>query len=602
VARLPPVASETLRIAATIGAEFELGLLERLVAGREQAVAALDAALAAGLVVEAADVAGRFAFVHALAREAIHESMSATRRASLHQRVGDALESGEPVAASALAHHFLEARHLAGADRAVQWTLVAAEQAAAAFAWEDEVAHYETALRVLDEIDSPDDATRCRMLLRLADRLVSLGRQFKPVCLRAAELARRHGWTDALAAAAHTIARGVPDADVMALLEEALATLGDHDSPWRARLLGRLADNLVLDGREPERADVLSREGLEMARRLDDPVALIAALDSRSLALAGPQHLDERIRLTSEALALADDAPNPAWTHNLRRELIVLRTEVGDLRGARADLDALAESMAEERLHGTLREADVLRLRAAHAVIDGRLEEAGRQARAGEALRERLGQPDPANASIALALSTRLERDGGAELADAVAQRASCSPVYSPWRAAQCLLHAEAGRDAEAHVELRVLTEHDCASIPRLHDWLPTLAMLADACAELADPAAAGALQRLLAPYANRVAVLFSGTAPLGPIARPLGRLAALRGRLDDAVTLLERALNISQAITAPIWVAHAQADLSAALTQRCAPGDTERAHTRVSEPGLLGLARHTEHARGAER
>jgi hypothetical protein len=56
---------------------------------------------------------------------------------------------------------------------------------------------------------------------------------------------------------------------------------------------------------------------------------------------------------------------------HLRRHLIVLRTELGDIAAARNHLHVLGQSVTEKRLHGTFLDAELLRLRAAHAVIDG---------------------------------------------------------------------------------------------------------------------------------------------------------------------------------------------------------------------------------------
>jgi hypothetical protein len=607
VTRLTPAAAETLRVAATVGAEFELELLERLVGGREQAVAAVDAALATGMVVEATGVAGRFAFVHALVREAIYEGMSATRRESLHQRIGEVLESFHDPRAAALAHHFLQARHVAGPDRAARWAIAAAEAAAGALAWEQEVAHYETALRVLDEAGSLDDATRGRILLALADRLAWIGGDFRGACVRAAELAKRHGWTDMLGEAAFDIARvheyGVVDPQAVGLLEDALAAAGDRDSRWHARVLGRLAAALALDGRDPERRDALSSQGLEMARRLDDSDALMVALDSRAFALAGPDSLPEQIRLTSEAVQLAEAVGHePVRALSLRAQLVGLRTASGDMRVARQELDMLARSVAANRLQGTYYEVDVLRMRAAFAVIDANLADAERLARATRALCERLGDPDAANLWIALMLPVRLEQDRADELADAIGARATRSSGHAPWRAALCLLHTRAGRTGDARAGMRALVADECTAVPRLHDWLGALTMLADACAELDDLAAADTLERLLRPYSRRVATFLYNAIELGPVARPLGRLAALLGRLDDGVALLEGALGISQAVPAPVWVARAQADLGGVLLQRGAPGDRDRAHAllecahaRALELGLRRLARDTE-------
>ena len=98
--------------------------------------------------------------MHALARDAVYATMTATRRARLHQRIAEAMKAGAPAAAG-VAHHYLQAVPLAGPDKAVQWAIVAAE-AAEALAFEEVVDHYENALELLDRFQSSDDAVRCR--------------------------------------------------------------------------------------------------------------------------------------------------------------------------------------------------------------------------------------------------------------------------------------------------------------------------------------------------------------------------------------------------------------------------------------------------------
>jgi hypothetical protein len=128
--------------------------------------------------------------------------------------------------------------------------------------------------------------------------------------------------------------------------------------------------------------------------------------------------------------------------------------------------------------------------------------------------------------------------------------------------------------------------------------------MLADACAELEEQAAASTLELLLRPHADRGAACLYGSAPLWPVARGLGRLAALLGRLEDAVTMLQHALTSSAAMAAPIWVAQAQTDLAGVLIRRRAPGDSQRAaallelaHACAFELGSRRIARETERA-----
>jgi DNA-binding SARP family transcriptional activator len=567
LARLPGGAADIVQTAAVIGADFGLEPLERVIDGsRAETLAALEAALASGLIVEAVDGPGRFAFRHSLVREAIHDAMPATRRADRHLHIGHALAASARPRAAEVAHHLLHARPFSDAESVIAWSLQAAKDASSALDWEQEVAHHLTALQLLDESGSADDATRGKVLLELGNRLITVGGDDEAAFRRALEIAGRHGWHDMLGEAANGLAiereYGVVDAEVVAGLERALEVLGDQDSAWRARLLGRLADMLAIDGREPQRREALSREAVAMARRLDDRVALMSALESRALAIAGPDQLQERIQLLTEARHLAANHPDPAWASSIRDELVTWLTAGGRIREARGEVDALARLVVERRLQGTYPEARVLRLRAVQAVVDGRLEDALTLAQASAERFEDLREPDAPAIRFALLLPIKLEQNRAAELIDAVAHHATRSPGQIPWRAALCLLLASAGRSSEAASQLAELTSDNCSAIPRLQDWLGALTMLAHAAAELREPSVAATLERLLDPYADQLALFFYGCAPLGPVAHALGRLAAIRGDGERAVSQLQRAHTMTLAIPAPRWARRIRIDL----------------------------------------
>ena len=94
----------------------------------------------------------------------------------------------------------------------------------------------------------------------------------------------------------------------VALLEEALDGL--RDDALRARLLSRLAIALYYDpGRS--RSGPLSAEAIAAARAADDPDALLAALNSRHVALWHPSGLEERFGVADEMIALAIAASDP---------------------------------------------------------------------------------------------------------------------------------------------------------------------------------------------------------------------------------------------------------------------------------------------------
>jgi DNA-binding SARP family transcriptional activator len=89
---------EWLRVAAVIGRDFDASLVEGVSPlDEDQSIAALEEALAAGVVVEQPASARDpgttsfgYSFSHVLIRETLYEEMSALRRARIHRRVGEA--------------------------------------------------------------------------------------------------------------------------------------------------------------------------------------------------------------------------------------------------------------------------------------------------------------------------------------------------------------------------------------------------------------------------------------------------------------------------------------------------------------------------------
>ena len=95
IARLPEGVARLLTIGAVIGREFDLDVLVEVAgdADEDAVLDLLDHACAARLLEEVPGRIGRFAFVHALTREALYEGLSAVRRSRLHRRVAEVLES-----------------------------------------------------------------------------------------------------------------------------------------------------------------------------------------------------------------------------------------------------------------------------------------------------------------------------------------------------------------------------------------------------------------------------------------------------------------------------------------------------------------------------
>jgi DNA-binding CsgD family transcriptional regulator len=175
LARLPEHTRELLVLGAVLGREFELALLARS-AGVENVAAAegLEAALVAGLLVDAAD--GRSArFSHALVRETLYGDLSALRRATLHARIGEVLERDDVAtgaAVSELAWHFARAAGVLGPERGLRYVLQAAEAAEAAVSYERAEEELRRALALVELL--PEGVERWERELEVQNRLVVL--------------------------------------------------------------------------------------------------------------------------------------------------------------------------------------------------------------------------------------------------------------------------------------------------------------------------------------------------------------------------------------------------------------------------------------------
>lgn len=166
--RLSRSCNRLLDVGAVIGREFRLehagGIADVLGA---ELLGLAEEALAAQLVRQVPSASRRYAFVHAVVREAIYATLPLARRADLHRRIAEALEAetgGGPADNLAeIAHHYFEAAFGDGAvDKAVEFCQRAGDLALRLLAYEDAVAHYRRALDALRWRAGEDDVTNER--------------------------------------------------------------------------------------------------------------------------------------------------------------------------------------------------------------------------------------------------------------------------------------------------------------------------------------------------------------------------------------------------------------------------------------------------------
>src|SRR5262245_34723643 len=186
-----------LGLAAVIGPQFGLGVLERLMdLAREPLLGLLDEAVRARLVSETEPHSRRYTFSHLLFRDTLYVEIPATRRIRLHRRVGEILEHLYAPSIDAhlpeLAFHFTEAAPGGDASKAVAYALQAGHRAAAATAYEEAARCYESALESLELVADSDECTRCDALLSLSEVLWRSGgfHRARSTALQAFEIAR----------------------------------------------------------------------------------------------------------------------------------------------------------------------------------------------------------------------------------------------------------------------------------------------------------------------------------------------------------------------------------------------------------------------------
>jgi DNA-binding NarL/FixJ family response regulator len=158
--------SRLVCVGAVIGETFGVDLVRASAddtVTASQVFAAMDAAVRAGLVEPAPGRAGLFRFPHALARQAVLDGMDSFDLASLHARVGFALERGsgsDDATPQQLAHHFSLAAGLGLERRAMAYLEQAALTAMTRLADSDAALLFEQASEFASE---PSERDRLRL-------------------------------------------------------------------------------------------------------------------------------------------------------------------------------------------------------------------------------------------------------------------------------------------------------------------------------------------------------------------------------------------------------------------------------------------------------
>ena len=580
VARLSPTCREILAFASVLGRGFAVDVLAQLADMRQAALlAALDEAIVERVIEEVPGAPNRLRFAHALIRDTVYEGLAPARRVSLHGAAGEALETVHAASLDAhlaeLAHHYCAAARGGAPDVAVDYAARAGDRAARQHAYEEAVRLYGMALEL-----AGDEQVRCELLLASGEAHARSGDTAgsKRIHHEAAELATSLGLPKLLARAAlgyggrlvWDVSRD--DANLVPLLERALAALGQRDDSLRVRLLARLAGGPLKDPSfPPERKAALATEAVEVARRIGDPVALAHALDAYIPASESPDTTIELLELADELLALALELGDRELSASAHEHRVGRLMELGRIPEATAGVEAMRKLAGELRQPAQQWLSEVCAARL--ALLEGRLPEAESLIAGARAIGERT---QGWNAAVAFRLQfylLRREQGRAGEVEELVNGSVVEYPTFPLWRCVQAQMAAALGHDAQARETIEALAAHDFAALPFDAMWLVSMGFLAEAASAVGDARRAELLYARLLPYGGRIAVSYPEIST-GAIARYLGLLASTQAGWDAAETHFQQARELNERIGARPWVVRTQRDHAQMLLARNAAGD----------------------------
>jgi DNA-binding CsgD family transcriptional regulator len=178
LARLSAGTTRLLSVAAVIGREFDLAVLQSIAGlGEEELIAAVTEATRGGLLREQVQLGSvRYRFAHALFRQTLYQEVPGPRRIRLHQQVARMLESRYATRleahAAELAEHFSRCTDSADLAKAITFFEQAANAAIEVAAFGEATHSLRQALQLLDVVAPDDELRRCDVLLKLGEAMI----------------------------------------------------------------------------------------------------------------------------------------------------------------------------------------------------------------------------------------------------------------------------------------------------------------------------------------------------------------------------------------------------------------------------------------------
>jgi hypothetical protein len=578
--RLGGTTRRVLSVASVIGPSFWPDLVIDLTdASPLSVVTALEEAEEAALVraADGNDRGGRYEFAHAIYRDLLYAGLAPLRRAVEHHRVGEAIEriyASQPEPwLELLAYQFEHGHDDEDRRKAIGYLRAAAAQAQQRLANDQAAALYRRALDLADQAEPRDPHQRCDLLIELgnAERRAGLPRARRTL-LEAVDSAITLSDGASAARAAFGAGRGgifnmagSIDSERVGVLRRTLDLVGPDPTPQRARLLAALSAELLFDD-DPTAAERASDEALRIARELGDAPTLVTVMTLRMVALWRPDTVEKRLHLGAELDAIREAAGAEhsgqflsGVTHYCQAAM-----EGGEWELADRLLGWIDETASQLRQPTTVGYAK-LRL-ASRACIAGLFEAAELLAREAYELTAQAGQTDAEAFYVGNVFNIRLHQGRLGEVVDDMERCARTFPGVRAFLGGAAAGAAEIG-DLD---RCRTLFDELAGELDSIHfdlNWLTTIAMSAQAAAELHDVARAAHIRGLLLPYRHQF--VDNTSTFFGSVEHYLGMVSAVLddwAGVDHAFTEATRA---HEALGSPPLLARTQLEYARALSHR---------------------------------
>lgn len=311
--------------------------------------------------------------------------------------------------------------------------------------------------------------------------------------LEAMASARRAGEAEqlGLAAVGYSAVMG-PAVDTegwgLGLLEEALLALGKADSPARALVLSRLAKWRYYAGRSADGRSA-GREAIEMALRIGDAPLVDTILGNVHWALYGPDHIRERLALSTEVLTIGELRGDPALIAQGQEWRLCDLLQLGEMEqadGAALLLVRAAREIQSERYLWYTAAHQAMR-----ACVEGRFDEAerlaavaldvGRHLPGRHPTRLRYRREDrPAEVAFEIQLFVvRWLQGRVGELIPTFEALVAAERSNDGWLIAMALLYSDEGRESDTRQLFEKIVGVGFENIRRNVECLPKMATLA---------------------------------------------------------------------------------------------------------------------------